>query len=95
MRFTTAAASLLALAVGSQALNIPNEAGELVRRATTTTSSAATTTSRTPDSQCTNGPLTRNCWGNGFSIATDFDQKHPNTGKVRSVSEIVIVIFLQ
>ena len=32
------------------------------------------------DSACKNGPLTRACWSDGFSIATDFDQKHPVTG---------------
>ncbi|KAF1808399.1 laccase [Eremomyces bilateralis CBS 781.70] len=44
-------------------------------------SAAPTTTSRAPDSPCKNGPLTRSCWSNGFSIATDFDEKWPNTGK--------------
>lgn len=34
----------------------------------------------TADSSCKNGPLTRACWSNGYSIATDFDQKHPTTG---------------
>lgn len=32
------------------------------------------------DTACTNGPLTRACWSNGYSIATDFDQKFPTTG---------------
>lgn len=32
------------------------------------------------DSDCTNGALTRACWSDGYSIATDFDQKHPTTG---------------
>lgn len=32
------------------------------------------------DSACKNGPLTRACWSNGYSIATDFDLKHPTTG---------------
>ncbi|KAK4496153.1 hypothetical protein PRZ48_012132 [Zasmidium cellare] len=34
----------------------------------------------TADGACTNGPLTRACWSDGFSIATDFDQKFPTTG---------------
>ena len=38
------------------------------------------------DISCTNGPLTRSCWSNGFSVATDFDAKWPNTGKTVSVS---------
>lgn len=33
------------------------------------------------DEACKNGPLTRACWSNGYSIATDFDQKFPTTGK--------------
>lgn len=32
------------------------------------------------DTACTNGPLSRACWSDGYSIATDFDQKHPTTG---------------
>ena len=32
------------------------------------------------DSSCTNGQFTRACWGDGFSIATDFDLKFPTTG---------------
>lgn len=35
---------------------------------------------QTKDSACTNGPFSRACWKNGFSIATDFDQKFPTTG---------------
>ncbi|EME45697.1 hypothetical protein DOTSEDRAFT_129162 [Dothistroma septosporum NZE10] len=34
----------------------------------------------TADPACTNGPTTRACWSNGYSIATDFDQKSPRTG---------------
>ena len=37
---------------------------------------------RQADSQCTNTPATRSCWGNGFSIATNYDSTWPNTGKV-------------
>jgi len=36
---------------------------------------------------CTNGPLTRSCWSDGFNVATDFDKKWPNTGVTRSVSK--------
>ncbi|KAI9664629.1 MAG: hypothetical protein M1821_006075 [Bathelium mastoideum] len=92
MRFQLLAASSLALALGAQAANIPAEIGELVRRASTTSASSAkstaasstsssTSSTLSADPQCTNGPTTRSCWSNGFSIATDFDQKHPNTGK--------------
>ncbi|KAF2157303.1 multicopper oxidase [Myriangium duriaei CBS 260.36] len=42
--------------------------------------------SLTPDPTCTPGPRSRACWYNGYSIATDFDQKHPTTGKTVSYS---------
>lgn len=60
--------------------------GKLVRRATTTTTStkASSTQSLVADAVCTNGPNTRSCWGGGYSIATDFDLKHPTTGKTVS-----------
>jgi len=32
------------------------------------------------DGACTNGPRTRSCWSNGYSIATDFDAKAPPDG---------------
>ncbi|KAF2137677.1 multicopper oxidase [Aplosporella prunicola CBS 121167] len=47
---------------------------------------AATTTSRVADPACTNGPLSRSCWAPGFSIATDFDAKWPDTGKTVTAS---------
>lgn len=31
---------------------------------------------------CTNGPQSRQCWGNGFDINTEFAEKWPSTGKV-------------
>lgn len=46
----------------------------------------ATTSSPVPDGACTNGPRTRNCWSDGFSIATDFDAKAPPAGKTVTVS---------
>lgn len=33
------------------------------------------------DSSCVNGPTTRSCWQNGFSVATNTDTKWPETGK--------------
>ncbi|TGO84187.1 hypothetical protein BPOR_0537g00020 [Botrytis porri] len=52
---------------------------------TTTLSSSSTSalSSLVADPACTNSPFTRACWGNGFSIATDFDTKNPNTGVTR------------
>jgi hypothetical protein len=35
-----------------------------------------------PDPECTNGPSTRACWGDGFSIATNFDFDWPDTGNI-------------
>ena len=49
-----------------------------------TSSTASSSTSLVPDSACTNGPDTRACWSNGFSIATDFDSKWPTTGRTRT-----------
>lgn len=33
-------------------------------------------------SSCTNGPYTRACWYNGYSITTDFDLRRPTTGNI-------------
>jgi hypothetical protein len=64
------AVDLLSVVGVSRAGYIPHaDLGELVARQTTTTAAASTTT-HPPDSVCTNGPLTRQCWYNGFSIAT-------------------------
>ena len=54
----------------------------LLRRQATSTS--ASTSTSPPDSSCTNGPFTRQCWGGGYSIATDYDAVWPNTGRVVS-----------
>lgn len=37
------------------------------------------------DSTCVNGPTTRSCWANGFSVATNSDTKFPDTGKTVTV----------
>lgn len=48
------------------------------------------------DTVCTNGPLTRNCWASGYSVATDFDTKWPTTGHTAVVSDhqTMIIQFL-
>ncbi|KAG9650300.1 laccase precursor, partial [Aureobasidium melanogenum] len=62
-----------------------DQMGKMVRRQASSTSSAAGGTSTlVADSACSNGPYTRACWTDGFSIATDFDQKFPTTGKTVS-----------
>ncbi|KAG9897593.1 laccase precursor, partial [Aureobasidium melanogenum] len=62
-----------------------DQMGKMVRRQASSTSSAAVGTSTlVADSACSNGPYTRACWTDGFSIATDFDQKFPTTGKTVS-----------
>ncbi|KAF2471867.1 putative multicopper oxidase, type 1 [Lindgomyces ingoldianus] len=48
------------------------------------TTSATPTSTKVADSACTNGPLTRSCWSNGYSVATDFDAKWPTTGNTVS-----------
>lgn len=35
-------------------------------------------------SSCVNNPLNRDCWTNGYNIATDFDKTFPSTGKTVS-----------
>lgn len=54
------------------------------RQASATSSSAASTSTRVADSVCKNTVLTRQCWDNQFSAATDFDVKWPTTGVTRS-----------
>src|SRR6266567_1788900 len=85
-----ASTCLLAFASTSSAVQLPRDHylwGEkgpaLVRRATSTTSATSTST-KVADSACTNGPLTRHCWSNGYSVATDFDAKWPTTGRTVS-----------
>ena len=34
-----------------------------------------------PEPSCTNGPTSRECWDNNFSIDTDFDSNWPTTGR--------------
>jgi hypothetical protein len=38
------------------------------------------------DAVCKNGPLTRSCWNQEFSISSDFDVRWPNTTAVKSFS---------
>jgi FtsP/CotA-like multicopper oxidase with cupredoxin domain len=52
---------------------------KVLPRATTSSESLASTTAK-GDSNCRNGALTRACWANGYSLATDFDTKWPTTG---------------
>ena len=47
---------------------------------TSATSSSSSTSTEVADPSCKNGPDTRACWGNGYSISTDFDEKWPTTG---------------
>ena len=35
--------------------------------------------------ECTNGPYSRNCWDTDHNIATDYDRKWPDTGKIVEV----------
>ncbi|KAI9643544.1 laccase, multicopper oxidase, benzenediol:oxygen oxidorectuctase [Ciborinia camelliae] len=53
---------------------------------TSTSTSTSAISSLVADPACTNSPFTRACWGNGFSIATDFDNKNPTTGVTRKYS---------
>lgn len=40
------------------------------------------------DGACTNTARTRNCWSNGYSIATDFDAKSPPDGVTVTVGDL-------
>lgn len=96
MHFLSIASSLLALAASSAASQLPPDhilwgekgpaGNHMVRRQATTTAAAASTSTRVADAVCSNGPFTRSCWAPGYSIATDFDAKWPNTGKTVYVS---------
>lgn len=85
-----ASACLLAFASTSSALKLPpnhylwGEKGPALVRRATSTASATSTSTKVADSACTNGPLTRNCWSSGYSVATDFDAKWPTTGRTVS-----------
>ena len=46
--------------------------------------SALSSTTNSPDSACTNGPLTRACWSDGFSISTNYNSTWPVTGRTVS-----------
>ncbi|KAK3669926.1 laccase, multicopper oxidase, benzenediol:oxygen oxidorectuctase [Recurvomyces mirabilis] len=83
MRFhQIAGVCLTAFSALTAAAVVPAE----VEKRATSTSIASSTTSKKADAQCTNGPTSRACWKNGYSIATDFDQKFPTTGKTVSHS---------
>jgi hypothetical protein len=38
------------------------------------------------DSTCNNGPDSRNCWQNGYSVSTNSYDKFPDTGNTKTVS---------
>lgn len=69
--------SIWLFAVLPTAFAVPLEGNVVARQAATTT--------RASDPACTNGPRSRACWSDGFSIATDFDAKLPPNGKTRTV----------
>jgi Multicopper oxidase len=41
------------------------------------------------DGGCSNGPLTRFCWKNGYSVFDDFDMKWPTTGVTRKYNFVI------
>lgn len=79
MRFSQAAVFLTALGAATASV-LPQEDVYALEKRATSTSAAASSSSKVPDAACTNGPFSRACWYNGYSIATDFDQKFPTTG---------------
>jgi hypothetical protein len=79
------------LSLGSLALTgaVPHKA-ELLPPSRVIARRQAPSGTQVPDGACTNGPRTRNCWSNGFSIATDFDAKAPPAGKTVTVVRPVV-----
>jgi hypothetical protein len=55
----------------------------IVPRVGSSTSASASVT-KPPDSICHNGPFTRACWKDGFSISTNYDSTWPVTGRTVS-----------
>jgi len=53
----------------------------LVSKGSSTSTTTSETSTKVADPSCTNGPNARSCWGGGYSISTDFDEKWPTTGK--------------
>jgi laccase len=49
-------------------------------QSTASTTQLTTTPTTAPESVCTNGPTTRDCWDETFSLDTDFDSNFPTTG---------------
>ncbi len=83
----------LAVFAGSSLADIPPEKVLWGEKGAPTASKDLTSLPASPaeraharDTACSNGPLTRNCWASGYSVATDFDAKWPTTGKTVSVS---------
>jgi hypothetical protein len=50
-------------------------------QSTASTTQPTTTPTTAPESVCTNGPTTRDCWDETFSLDTDFDSNFPTTGR--------------
>ncbi|KAH7128332.1 laccase [Dendryphion nanum] len=42
----------------------------------------ANTRRKQRDQDCSNGPTSRDCWGQGFTVETNFHHKWPKTGKI-------------
>ncbi|KEF57808.1 uncharacterized protein A1O9_05728 [Exophiala aquamarina CBS 119918] len=58
--------------------------GNLVQRQASQSLTPSATSTLKPDSKCTHSAFTRQCWGSGFSIATNYDSTWPVTNKVVS-----------
>ena len=80
MSLVTFLSFLIALAQVSFAAIIPR--AELVQIDNELVARQAATPSPPLDSQCANTAVTRSCWSNPYSIATNYDSTWPNTGKV-------------
>ena len=60
----------------------------LIARASPTPSTSTPALLEERDPVCTNSPDSRDCWLDGFSVATDFDKKWPTTDKTNNAVHV-------
>ena len=73
--------SVKTTAKSTSSAKLDSSSASLVSKASSTSTTVSGTSTKVADTSCTNGPHSRACWGDGYSISTDFDEKWPTTGK--------------
>lgn len=61
----------------------------LIPRVSPTPSTSTPALLEERDPACTNGPESRDCWLDGYSVAADFDKKTPTTNNAVHVSRTI------